>query len=176
MAYNPENGEVLWETEGTTLATCGTMVWDDERVFASGGYPKAETICVKSDGSGEVVWSNNQKCYEQSMLLHEGYVYAVTDAGVAHCWRATDGETMWRKRLGGDYSSSPVLIGNSIHVFNEQGEGFVFAPNPQEYQELGRNKFADDVFPTPSVCGDTMYHRFAKRDGQRRQEYVAAIS
>lgn len=176
MSYDPENGKLLWETPGTTFATCGTMVWDDERVYASGGYPKPETICVKSDGSGEVVWANNQKCYEQSMLIHEGFIYAVTDAGVAHCWRAVDGETMWRQRLGGDYSSSPVLVGNSIHVFNEQGSGFVFAPDPTGYRELGRNKLADDVFPTPSVIGNVMYHRFAKREAQGRKEYLVAIS
>ena len=176
MSYDPENGKLLWETAGTTLATCGTMVWDEERVYASGGYPKAETICVRSDGSGEVVWSNNQKCYEQSMLIHDGFVYAVTDAGVAHCWRATDGETMWRQRLGGDYSSSPVLVGDAIHVFNEQGEGFVFAPDSSAYRELGRNKLADDIFPTPSVVGKVMYHRFAKREAQGRKEYLVAIS
>lgn len=176
MSYDPENGKLLWETAGTTFATCGTMVWDDERVYASGGYPKPETICVRSDGSGEVVWANNQKCYEQSLLLHDGFIYAVTDAGVAHCWRATDGETMWRQRLGGDYSSSPVLVGNAIHVFNEQGEGFVFAPESEAYRELGRSKLADDVFPTPSVVGNVMYHRFAKREAQGRNEYLAAIS
>lgn len=175
MSYNPENGKLLWEASATTAATCGTMVWDEERVYASGGYPKSETVCVRSDGSAEVVWSNNQKCYEQSMLIVDGYLYAVTDAGVAHCWRATDGETMWRQRLGGDYSSSPVLVGNSIYVFNEQGEGFVFAADSSRYQELGRSKLADDVFPTPSVCGNTMYHRYAKRDGMGRQEYLAAI-
>lgn len=66
-SYDPANGKLLWDIAGTTHATCGTMVWDGDIVFASGGYPKAETIAVKADGSGKVLWKNNQKCYEESM-------------------------------------------------------------------------------------------------------------
>lgn len=173
-AYDPDSGEPLWETPCTTAATCGTMVWNDQFVFASGGYPKKETACLDA-ATGEIVWTNAQKCYEQSMLQHDGYLYAVADSGVAYCWRADDGRTMWRQRLGGDYSSSPILVGESIHVFNEQGEGFAFRATPEDYQELGRSKVGDDVFATPSVVGNTMFLRVAKRTAAGRQESLIAI-
>lgn len=176
ISYDPVNGKTLWEVEATTMATCGTAVWDDDQVYVSGGYPKKETVAIRTDGSGKIVWSNNQKCYEQSILLHEGFVYAATDSGVAYCWRASDGEQMWRERLGGDYSSSPVLVGSTIHVFNEQGEGFAFKASSESFKLLGRNQLADDVFPTPSIVGDKMYMRFAKRQGDVRQEYLACIA
>ena len=64
---------VLRSEDGTSIvvaglpamATCGTVVWDDDTVYASGGYPKKETVAVKADGSGEIRWRNNVKCYEQ---------------------------------------------------------------------------------------------------------------
>jgi hypothetical protein len=175
-AYDPRSGRLLWETPCTTAATCGTMVWDDRYVYASGGYPKNETVCLEAD-RGRIVWTNNQKCYEQSMLLHDGFLYAVADSGVAYCWRGADGETMWRQRLGGDYSSSPLLVGGkTIHVFNEQGEGFAFAASPQAFRSLGKSKVGDEVFATPSVVGDTMYLRTAERNGRGRQEYLLAIA
>ncbi len=175
IGYDPQNGRTLWAANALAFATCGTAVWDGDLVFASGGYPKSETACVRSDGSGQVVWSIPQKCYEQSMLASGGYLYAVTDAGVAHCWRTSDGETMWRERLGGDYSSSPVLAGDVIHVFNEQGQGFAFKANHQRYQAVGGGKIADDIFATPSIVGDTMYLRLAKNKAGVRQEYLAAL-
>ncbi len=174
-SYDPSNGKLLWKATALTMATCGTVVWDGDLGFASGGYPKAETACVRADGSGQVVWTNSQKCYEQSMLATDGFVYAVTDAGVAHCWRATDGETMWRERLGGDYSSSPILVGNIIHVFNEQGQGFAFKASPERYESVGGGKIGDEVFATPAVVGDTMYMRIAKQKNGARQEYLLAI-
>jgi outer membrane protein assembly factor BamB len=176
ISYNPDSGEILWRANATSMATCGTMVWNETMVFASGGFPKAETAGIRSDGSGEVVWRNNQKCYEQSMLVVNDYVYAVTDAGIAYCWRATDGETMWRERLGGAYSSSPILVGDVIHVFNEAGQGFAFRADPAQYVALGQSKFADDVFATPAVVGSTMFMRVARNEAGSRQEYLLAIS
>jgi outer membrane protein assembly factor BamB len=174
-AYDPSSGEMLWKVDGaTTMATCGTMVWDEERVFASGGYPESETVCVKADGSCEILWSNRTKCYEQSMLAHQGYIYAVADSGVAYCWRATDGETMWQKRLGGKYSSSPLLVGDTVLVFNESGEGFAFAATPESFQSRGEHKLADEVFASPVVVDDTLYLRVANQT-DRRQESLLAI-
>jgi outer membrane protein assembly factor BamB len=173
-SYDPANGQPLWSAATLAMATCGTLIWEGDLVFGSGGYPKSETACVRADGSGQVVWSNPQKCYEQSMLVSGGYVYAVTDAGVAHCWRASDGEVMWRERFGGDYSSSPVLVGDTIHVFNEQGQGFAFKANPERYESVGGGKIADDVFPTPSIVGDHLYMRVGiNRDGVRKEFLVA---
>ncbi len=176
ISYDPHTGEVLWQSEATSMATCGTMVWNNELVFASGGYPKSETACIRSNGSGEVVWTNNQKCYEQSMLYHDGYLYAVTDAGVAYCWKAETGETMWRERLGGAYSSSPLLVGELIYVFNEAGQGFVFRASPKKYESISQSKIADDVFPTPVVVNNKMFMRLAKQVANSRQEYLVAIS
>jgi outer membrane protein assembly factor BamB len=174
-SYDPKSGKQLWTAKCLTMATCGTVVWDAGCVFASGGYPKAETACVRADGSGEVVWKNNQKCYEQSILAIDGFIYAVTDAGIAQCWRATDGETMWRERLGGNYSCSPILVGDVIQIFNEQGQGFAFKASPTKFESVGGGKIADDVFATPSVVGNTMYMRMAKIVGGNRQEYLVAL-
>ncbi|MCA9138971.1 MAG: PQQ-like beta-propeller repeat protein, partial [Planctomycetales bacterium] len=145
-AYDPSNGNILWKVDGaTTMATCGTMVWDGDLVFASGGYPESETVCIKADGSGKLLWSNRTKCYEQSMVARDGFLYAVADSGVAYCWRGSDGNTMWRQRIGGQFSSSPLLIGDTIVVFSEDGNGFAFAASPQGFKGLGQAKIADEV-------------------------------
>ncbi|MEM9824991.1 MAG: PQQ-binding-like beta-propeller repeat protein [Planctomycetota bacterium] len=174
-SYDPSNGKVLWKVpDATTYATCGTMVWEKDRVYASGGYPKPETVCIRADGSGTVLWRNNIKCYEQSMLTFQGYVYAVSDNGIAYCWDCSDGKTMWRQRLGGNYSSSPLLVGDTIYVFNERGEGFAFAASPANFQMRGASKVGDEAFSSPIVVDDTMYLRVAKR-GQSRTESLMAI-
>ena len=87
-AYDPASGKQLWTTPGTATATCGTIVWDGDIVFASGGFPQAETLAVLGDGSGQVLWRNTQKCYEQSMLAHDGHLYALTGNGVLFCCAA----------------------------------------------------------------------------------------
>lgn len=175
-SYDPGNGRTLWQAAGaTTMATCGTMVWDDQRVFASGGYPKSETVCVAADGTARMVWSNNVKCYEQSMLISDDHVYAVADNGIAYCWRASDGSTMWRERLDGPFSSSPVLVGDTIHVFNESGRGYAFKATPERFQQTGESQVADQIFATPAIVDDTMYLRVANGRAGDRQELLLAV-
>ncbi len=164
-SYDPAKGEPLWSVLGTTLATCGTMVWDDKVVFASGGFPKAETVAVVADGSNKVLWKNNQKCYEQSMLAHDGHVYAFNDQGIMFCWRGTDGKEMWRQRLGGLVSASPVLANGNIYWANESGTLFVFKATPEKYDQLAKNQIGDSSFASPAICGGQVFLRVAK-DGQ----------
>ena len=174
-SYDPTSGKELWKTEATTETTCGTVVWTDNLVFGSGGFPTRGTFAVRADGSGQVVWKNNKSCYEQSMLAHEDYVYAVDDGGVAHCWRAEDGSEMWSVRLGGRVSSSPVLAGGNIYVSNEKGTTYVFEANPHEFKEIARNRLGNEAFATPTICGNRIYLRVADTVNKRRQEFLYCI-
>ncbi|MEZ6081111.1 MAG: hypothetical protein R3C56_37235 [Pirellulaceae bacterium] len=38
------------------------------------------------------------------MILVDGCVYAFNDRGILYCWRASDGQQMWRERLEGPVS------------------------------------------------------------------------
>ena len=174
-SYNPSTGEQLWATSGTSQSTCGTMVWDNDLVFASGGFPDAQTLAVKADGSGEVVWSNNVMCYEQSLLVHDGYVYALNDKGIAYCWRGADGEQMWRVRLGGNVSSSPILVGETIYVSNEEGKTFVFEANPERFVRIAQNQLGLEAFATPAFVDSRIYTRVAGRKRGSRQEYLYCL-
>lgn len=172
FSYNPSNGKTLWSVEGTTLATCGTMVWDGDTVFASGGFPKKETIAVKADGSQKILWQNNQKCYEQSMIADQGYVYALDDNGVMFCWRGTDGTEMWKRRLTGPVSASPVLANGAIYWANELGTIYVFRPDPKKFDLIAENQVGTDSFPSPAICGGQIFLRVGHGSGADRQEWL----
>ena len=174
-SYNPKTGARLWAFPGTTMATCGTMVWSGNLVIASGGYPKAETICMKADGSGKIVWKNRQKCYEQSMLAHNGYIYALTDQGIAHCWRAADGRLMWRERLTGPVSASPVLVGNTIYQSIENGTTYVYKATPKDFKLLARNQLGSSGFATPTICGNRIYIRTTEKVGGRGRDILYCL-
>ena len=174
-AYDPATGKPLWSTEGTTFATCGTMVWDGDIVFASGGYPKAETLAVKADGSGAVLWRNGQKCYEQSMLTHDGHLFALTDNGVMYCWRGSDGKEMWKERLKGPVSASPVLAGGNIYWANELGTMYVVRATPERFELIAENQVGSDAFPSPAICGGEIFLRVGKGSANERQEWLFCI-
>jgi outer membrane protein assembly factor BamB len=174
-SFDPANGKSLWSVKGTTAATCGTMVWEGDIVFASGGYPGSETLAVRADGSGEVLWRNKQKCYEQSMLATGGYLYALTDSGIIFCWRGSDGEEMWKQRLKGPISSSPVLAGGHIYWANELGTHYVFRANPERFELVAENQLGNESFASPTIVGGQIFHRTATRQQGKRQEWLYCL-
>lgn len=174
-SYNPKTGDLLWAKPGTTMATCGTMVWTDDLVIASGGFPHAETICIKADGSGEVVWKTIDKCYEQSLIVHDGHVYFVNDSGIGNCIRARDGKLMWKERLKSPVSSSPVRVGNVIYQTIEDGTTYVFKANPEKFELIAKNKLGIEGFPTMAICGNRIYIRTAQPEGDGRQEFLYCL-
>lgn len=174
-SYDPKTGKPLWSQPCLTMATCGTVIWDNDTVYASGGYPKKQTVAVKADGSGQILWDNTVKCYEQSMLIHDGYVYAVDDGGIAFCWHAKSGREMWKTRLQGPVSASPVLVGDTIYASNERGTTFVFKADPQSFQGIARNQLGEESFATPTVVDNRILLRVASGDGAGRKETLYAI-
>ena len=171
-SYDPSQGKPLWMADGTSFATCGTIVWENDVVFASGGFPKAETVAVKADGSGDVLWWNNQKCYEQSMLAYDGYLYALNDNGVMFCWRGVDGKEMWKERLKGPVSASPVLAGGHLYWANELGTIYALRPTPERFELVAQNQVGTDAFPSPAICGGQIFLRVGFGSGVERQEWL----
>ncbi|MEZ6151390.1 MAG: PQQ-binding-like beta-propeller repeat protein [Pirellulaceae bacterium] len=175
-SYDPSNGQLLWEAAGTTLATCGTAIWDDQAVYASGGFPKAETLGVRADGSKQVLWRNNQQCYEQSMILVDGCVYAFNDRGILYCWRASDGQQMWRERLEGPVSASPIYAGGHLYWANETGTVYVIKPSAEKMQLVATNRLGSEAFASPAVSGRRLLLRVASGKGEQRQEILYCIA
>lgn len=174
-SFEPLTGKTRWEVEGATTECVTSTVTDGKHIYTSGGYPDNHMAAVKADGSGEVVWRKTLRVYVPSMLVHEGYLYAVSDAGVATCWKSDTGKAAWKKRLGGTFSSSPVLAGENIYATNEAGTTFVFKANPDSYEEVGKNQLAGEVYSTPTICGNKIYLRAANYDDAGRKEMLYCI-
>lgn len=174
-SLDPSTGKLNWEIEGATTECVTSTVTNGELIYTSGGYPKNHLAAVRADGSGEVVWETGDRVYVPSLLMKDGYLYGVMDAGVAACWDAATGDLQWKARLGGNYTSSPVLVGDLIFAANEEGTTTVYRASPSEFQKLAENKLGDDSFATPTIVGDRIYARMGVREGDKRQEYLFCV-
>jgi len=174
-SLDPLTGKTLWETPGATTECVTSTVTDGKRIFTSGGYPKNHLSAVMADGSGNVAWENNSRVYVPSPLIRDGHLFAVLDAGVAMCWNSATGEELWKGRLGGTFSSSPVLVGEHIVATNEAGRTYIFKADPKAFELVGENQLANECFATPTICGGRIYHRAAVLTGEDRQEFLYCL-
>ena len=174
--YDPNTGEQLWSCPGTAETTCGTAVFEDDLVFAGGGHPERDTLCVRADGSAEVLWRTRRKAYVPSMLVYEGHVYAIDgELGIVYCWKSETGELKWRTRLTPAFRASPILAGDNIYAPNRGGTTFVFKANPQEYESVAQSQLGDEIYATPSICGGRIYLRAADSSSGTRKETLYCI-
>jgi outer membrane protein assembly factor BamB len=174
-SFDPTTGDELWSCSGTAEATCGTVVWNNDCVFASGGYPEKQTLCVKADGSKEIVWSNATRCYEPSMILAKELLFAVTDDGIATCWDPATGKQNWKQRLGGNFSASPVACGDSIYVCADNGTTTVFKASATGLEVIAKNNLGDDCFASPAICDEQIFLRVGEQQSGKRQEVLYCI-
>lgn len=174
-SLDPKTGKTLWETSGATTECVTSTVTQNGLVFTSGGYPKNHVSAVRADGSGETVWEHNVRVYVPSMLAREGMLFAVTDGGVATCWDAKTGDEIWRERLGGTFTASPVLVGDRLYATNEAGTTFVLKISKAGAEELAENQLGDEVFATPTFCGGRIFMRVAERTAGDRQEMLYCL-
>ncbi len=170
MSYEPNTGELLWKCEGPTAeTTANTVAFNDTHVFVSGGYPKPYILMsVRADGSGDVTlthreWSvSRQMPYVPSPLLHEGLLYIADDWGIGSCVDSRTGKFVWTKRLGGDFTSSPVLCGDRIYAANEAGVVYVFKTG-RKFELLAQNDMQDGIMATPTLAGGRIYLRTLRK-------------
>ncbi|MEO7798502.1 MAG: PQQ-binding-like beta-propeller repeat protein [Opitutaceae bacterium] len=174
-SFEPATGKKLWEIEGSTDETVVTPVTDGQRVFVGGGYPRNHIVAIEADGSGKIAWQHNLRLYVPSLLVREGHVYGVTDAGQAICWQADTGEQLWREKVGRDFFASPVMVGSWIYATSQAGVTSVFEATPQQFKLLAQNQLGDEALASPAICGNRIYLRAAKKTGETRQEYLWCI-
>ncbi len=176
LSLDPMTGETLWETPGTTTECVTSTVTDGKRIFSTGGYPKSHVSAAMADGSGEIAWETKDRVYVPSILVKDGHLFAVMDAGIAVCWQSDTGEEKWKKRLGGTFSASPVLVGDLIYATNDDGETFIYRADPTKYDQLAQNQLGDSVMGSSAICGDRIYMRLVEKVDGKRQEMLYCVA
>ena len=174
-SLEPLSGKKLWEIKGSTEECVTSTVTDGNLIFTSGGYPKNHLSAIAADGSGKVAWENGSRVYVPSMLVRDGYLYTVLDAGVAMCWKCATGDEVWKGRIDGNFNASPVMVGNRIFATNEAGKTYIFAASTTAFELLEENKLGSDVYATPTYCGSRIYMRVSEQRNGKREELLYCI-
>ena len=82
----------------------------------------------------------------------------VEDKGIASCIDAITGDIVWTKRLGGQYSSSPLLIDGKIYLFSHDGKVTVIKPT-REFEPIAEFQASAGFMASPAVSGRSLIVR-----------------
>ncbi|MEQ9407890.1 MAG: PQQ-binding-like beta-propeller repeat protein [Fuerstiella sp.] len=164
--YDARDGTEIWKAGYGRLgfSTVPRPVEEDGIVFISTSYVQPRMLAVDYSGTGDVTeshvrWiSDRQAPRKPSMLVVHRHLYTVTDNGIAACLSAEDGTEIWKARLTGDFSASPLYAEGRLYFFGQNGTTAVLQEGP-ELKELARNRLDDGFMASPAVAGRALFLR-----------------
>jgi outer membrane protein assembly factor BamB len=165
IAYEPKTGEEIWKcNHGTGFSIVPRPVCDGDVVYFSTGYGKPIMLAVHIDGDGDVSgthvkWTATKGIpAKPSPILHDGLIYLIDDTGVASCIEASSGKLVWKERIGGNYSASPIFVGGHIYFGSQDGKVTVIKPG-RKYQQVAENQVDDRIMASPAIVGNSILLR-----------------
>ncbi|HSR69873.1 MAG TPA: PQQ-binding-like beta-propeller repeat protein [Acidobacteriota bacterium] len=163
-AYDPSSGELLWHLQGENRFPVPSPSQGDGMIFTSRGYRSGPYMAIEPGGRGNIADSHLKwrkptgAPYVSSVVYYQGMMFFVNDSGVASAIDGDTGETLWRSRLGGVFSASPVAGDGKVYLTNEGGETTVLrSSNPPEV--LSRNELGERCLASPAIAGGRLYLR-----------------
>jgi outer membrane protein assembly factor BamB len=165
VAYNPATGEELWLVEyGEGFSNVPRPVMVNGLVLICTGFYQPELLAVRPDGRGNVtkthvVWRVGRGVpLTPSPVVAGEEVYMVSDNGIVTAVEGGTGRIVYRERVGGNYSASPVHADGRLYFASEEGEVQVVAAGRQ-FRLLARNSLDGQLFASPAVVGRALILR-----------------
>lgn len=128
QALDPATGEVVWYLHYTGYSVVPKPVSVAGLVVLSTGFDQATMLAIDPTGTGNVtdsklVWEIDRNIPKTpSLIADQGLIYTISDDGIALCIDGASGDLLYRERIGGNYSSSPIIAGDYIYFTSETGK------------------------------------------------------
>ncbi len=162
VAYEPRTGQELWKVRYEEHSASLRPLFDGKVIFTSTGFSKGKLLAINPLGRGDltdkgVLWQASKSIgAKPSPLLIEDQIITLEDRGVLSAMKKGSGEVVWQKRLGGDFSSSPIFARGNIYCLDEQGKGHVVTPGGEI---LAENTLPAGCLASPAAVGNTLLIR-----------------
>ena len=164
MAYDPATGTELWKVSYNGWSMVPRPLFGHGFVYVINDYERPELWAVRPDGQGDVTGTHvawrvtKDMPATASLLLVNDLLYMVNDQGFALCLDAKTGALVWRERLKGKHSASPLYGAGRIYFFSEKGLASVLEPG-RTFKLLAENQLEDRQMATPAVTGEAFILR-----------------
>ncbi|PHS01114.1 MAG: quinonprotein alcohol dehydrogenase [Blastopirellula sp.] len=164
IAYDPSTGKELWRVHFFGDSATARPVFGNGLLFITTSCTDSKMWAVRPGGNGNVTethvaWKETRGIPQRpSPLYHQGLLYLMEDKGIMNCLDSATGEVLWKERLAGNYTASPILVNGKIYVTSEEGKTVVLQPG-KEFQLISENLLETGCVASPAVLPDGLLLR-----------------
>jgi outer membrane protein assembly factor BamB len=160
-SYDAANGDKRWTYKGGA-GSIPTAALDGDSLY----LPVAGVSKVKLNESGVVGEPEWKAAALQngmsSPLVYGGKVYAANGQGFVSCADAKTGKQLYKERVKGAFSASPIAGDGKVYCLNETGVCTVLKAESNEFDILATNDLGEETLGTPAIANGLIFIRTDK--------------
>jgi outer membrane protein assembly factor BamB len=166
-AYDPVDGSLVWKVRyGEGYSVVPRPVIANGLIYVATGFGVPRLMAIEPKGAKgdvtktHVVFDENKNVGKTpSFVAAHGSLYLVDDNGTLSCRGGRSGEVRWKKKLPGNFSSSPVLVGNILYTATEDGVAYVVEVSPKGGKILAAIDMEERIFASPAIIDGAIFIR-----------------
>ena len=139
FAMDSANGKLLWSHDCFQQRVCSSALLLGNVLVGthgSGGGKDNLLVALDIDQKRELFRVNRAAPYVPTPVSIDGLLFLWSDNGIVSCVELSTGKTLWFERIGGDYSSSPVIIEKQLINASHDGNVEVLAAS-NAFKKIG---------------------------------------
>lgn len=166
QGFDLDSGKRIWSVRSEGEGVVPSVVIGDDLVYTASGFGNP-TIRAVRPGSREdpdrakVLWEQSKNVPSiPSFILDGKHLFSINQDGIAMAMDATSGEIVWRERIGGKHSASPILADGRIYFLSEEGESAIINAKPP-FDVVARNSIDEKCQASYAVSQGQIFIRSA---------------
>ena len=172
-SYDAATGKPQWHIKGPTEQYVASLVYLDDTLFLTTGFPEYHLMGIDPDGEGDITdsefirWHIGHKengpkgaSYVPSPVAFHGRFYVVSDVGYLSCLETRTGKRLWMEKLGKHHHASLVLIEGHVLVVDDAGICYVVKGGPK-FEVVHKNDLGEEMYASPAVSHGQLFLRTA---------------
>jgi outer membrane protein assembly factor BamB len=160
-AIEASSGKILWSyNEGASTIPSSVASKDGSTLF----IPSNGITALKprnDNNTPEILWQEPQlRPGTASPIIVNDKIFIINRAGVLNAAKKDTGEKLWRLRLEGPFSGSPVASKGHIYIASER-KGLLQSVDlsGKEGKITGTIELGETILGTPAIANDSLYVR-----------------
>lgn len=172
---DPRSGEELWRFARDSEVKTTTPVVADDLIVLSGGYRGLPLYGLRVGTTGDISLAEDETDnhgvawvsepggpYTSTPIVVSRIIYFVRNTGILTALDLTSGELLFRHRLSGNFSASPVASDGKIYFASEEGAVAVVAAKT-EPMVLATNDMGESCMASPAISEKSLFIRTSSK-------------
>jgi outer membrane protein assembly factor BamB len=166
FAYDALTGEQIWTIKHDDFNASSPPMFFQNHAIINTGSRGSNLVSVRLDdttkgdvSASHVVWNRDKGNSDLSAPILIGErVYSVLNNGVVNCVNVNTGEEVWKDRIEGTFTASPIAGNGLIYFCNEEGDCYVVKA-AETFELVSKNHLTEGMRASPSAADGHLFLR-----------------